>query len=157
MVTCRNRNWIYMCSYYIYDHHVFLQPSCLLSPDSVHFTLSPPFLPSACLLCPYCVVIVASIFLSPSLTLSFQILHMLFFTMRCIFCPWIGSVLSCFSEGQITANGHSWLMGEGLSAPSIIQGPLSALLQWLHSKTALGLESFSRVPWERGAHIEKLN
>lgn len=84
-----------MCLYYIYSHRVFLQPACLLSPDVVYFILSPPFLPNACLFSLHGVVIVASIFLAPSLTLRFEMLHMLYFTMRCIcfapevyqFCP----------------------------------------------------------------------
>lgn len=76
----------YVCVY-IYNHRVFLQPPCLPPPGVGYFFLSPTFLPNACVFSPCCIVIVASIFLAPSLTLSFEMLWMLYLTIRCIFLP----------------------------------------------------------------------
>lgn len=42
-------------------------------------------LPNQCLITLHCFVIVASVLLAPSLTLSFEMLRMLYFSMRCIF------------------------------------------------------------------------
>lgn len=57
------------------------------------------------------------------------------------FSPWSLSVVSCFSEGQITANSHQWLVEEGAVCP--VHHPVTLF----HSSTVVLLQ---RLPGPSG-------
>lgn len=123
-----------------------LRPPCFSSAFLSSFTrcglVFVPTIPPQCLLAISCVVIVASTFLAPSLALSFKMLCVLYFSERCFFfSPWSLSVVSCFSEGQITANSHQWLVEEGAVCP--VHHPVTLF----HSSTVVLLQ---RLPGPSG-------